>query len=120
MDWNISIIQLLLEKGLDSTSNITDGYYLLDKNGSLITFTGIDNDDNTKYRGTDLSSRDYFKIPKENGSNYMSPVLVSNDGIPRMYISVPIFSESVFRLRTLATKQAKVDRLKNQKTLKEQ
>ena len=34
MDWNISIIQVLLEKGLDSTSNITDGYYLLDKNGS--------------------------------------------------------------------------------------
>ena len=54
LDWNISRIQVLLEKGLDSTANITDGYYLLDKNGILVTFTGIDNKDNTKYRGTDL------------------------------------------------------------------
>ncbi len=104
MDWNISRIQVLLEKGLDSTANITDGYYLLDKNGILVTFTGIDNKDNAKYRGTDSSSREYFKVPKENGSNYISTVLVSNDDIPRMYISVPVFSETLSQVEDSADK----------------
>lgn len=95
MDWNISRIQLLLDKGLESTSNLTDGYYLLDKEGKLVTFTGMDKKDNAKYVGTDLSSREYFKIPKQNGTNYISTVIISNDDIPRMYISVPIFSSSI-------------------------
>lgn len=94
MDWNISRIQTLLEKGLDSTANITDGYYLVDKSGGLVTFTGIHNKNNSRYIGTDLSDREYFKVPKQNGSSYISTVIVSNDNIPRMYISVPIFSES--------------------------
>lgn len=93
-EWNIPRIQILLEKGLESTSNITDGYYLLDKDGNLTTFTGIDDKGYSKYVGTDLSTRDYFKIPMQNGSNYISTVIFSNDNIPRMYISVPIYSDS--------------------------
>ena len=92
MDWNVSRIQILLNKALESTANLTDGYYLLDKDGKLVTFTGMDKKDNAKYVGTDLSFREYFKVPKQNGTNYISTVINSNDNIPRMYISVPIFS----------------------------
>jgi hypothetical protein len=67
---------------------------LVDKDGSLATFTGIHDKNNSKYLGTDLSSREYFKVPKQIGSSYISTVIVSNDDISRMYISVPIFSES--------------------------
>lgn len=91
-DCNISEIQILLNKGLESTANISDGYYLLDKKGKLVTFTGMDEKDNTRYIGTDLSSREYFMIPKQNGTIYISTVIISNDNIPSMYISVPIFS----------------------------
>jgi signal transduction histidine kinase len=91
-DWNISKIQILLNKGLESTASLTDGYYLLDKEGKIVTFTSIDEKDNSKYVGTDLSSREYFNIPKQNGTIYISTVIISNDNIPRLYISVPIFS----------------------------
>jgi signal transduction histidine kinase len=92
MESNVSRIQILLDKALESTANLTDGYYLLDKDGKLVTFTGMDKKDNAKYVGTDLSFREYFKVPKQNGTNYISTVINSNDNIPRMYISVPIFS----------------------------
>lgn len=97
-DWNLTRIQILLDKALESTSNLTDGYYLLDNDGKMVTFTGIDKKDNAKYIGTDLSSRDYFKGPKQNGTNYISTVILSNDNIPRMYVSVPIFSASTTRV----------------------
>ena len=38
-----------------------------------------------------MSHRDYFQIPKQNGTFYISTVLDSNDRIPRIYISTPIF-----------------------------
>ena len=31
MDWNVSRIQILLDKALESTANLTDGYYLLER-----------------------------------------------------------------------------------------
>jgi signal transduction histidine kinase len=90
IDANITTIQTLLNIGLDSTRNLTDGYYFLDSSGRLKTFTGIEKDQNTKYRDIDLSHRQYFQIPKQNGIPYISTVIDSNDNVPRMYISFPI------------------------------
>ena len=91
----MSRIQTLLNIGLDSTSNLTDGYYYLDKNGRLVTFTGAEKEENARYIGVDLSYRDYFQVPKENGTSYTSTVIDSNDNVPRVYLSLPIIMTAV-------------------------
>ena len=45
----------------------------------------------------------------------MSPVLVSNDGIPRMYISVPIFSESSFQVEDSGDKTSQSESVEKSK-----
>ena len=90
MEGNISKIQTLLNIGLESTSNLTDGYYYLDSNGRLKTFTGIEKEQNAKYSDIDLSHRDYFRIPKQSEMPYISTVIDSNDNVPKMFISFPI------------------------------
>ena len=98
MEGNISKIQTLLNLGLESTSNLTDGYYFLDNNGRLKTFTGIEKEQNANYRDIDLSHREYFQIPKKNEIPYISTVIDSNDNVPRMYISFPILEINQTRL----------------------
>lgn len=95
---NISNIQTLLNVRLDSTHNLTDGYYFLDSNGSLETFTGIERVENANYRDIDLSHRDYFQIPKQNKTLYISTVIDSDDGVPRIYISFPVLEHNQSRL----------------------
>jgi signal transduction histidine kinase len=94
IEGNISRIQTLLNAGLDSTRNLTDGYYFLDSNGRLAAFTGIEREENTNYKDIDLSHRDYFQIPKQNGTMYISTVIDSNDNIPRLFISFPVLENN--------------------------
>jgi signal transduction histidine kinase len=42
------------------------------------------------YKGINLGHRDYFQIPKQNGTLYTSTVIESNDNVSRIYISSPI------------------------------
>lgn len=42
LNWNITGIERLLTLSQNTTDQLTDGYYLLDRNGTLVTFTGKD------------------------------------------------------------------------------
>lgn len=90
LNWNITGIDRLLSLSLNATDYLTDGYYLLDKNGTLVTIASKNQEHFSKLLGTDLSHRDYFQIPKQNHTLYISTVIDSNDNIPRMYISLPV------------------------------
>ena len=82
--------QILLDTAQNSTSKLTNAYYLLDKDGLLLTWS---NRNDTKYpMGTkmDLSYREYFVMPRDKHSAYYSSVVESFDNIPRLYISFPI------------------------------
>jgi signal transduction histidine kinase len=82
--------QILLDTAQNSTSKLTNAYYLLDKDGLLLTWS---NRNDTKYpMGTkmDLSYREYFVMPRDKHSTYYSSVVESSDNIPRLYISFPI------------------------------
>jgi signal transduction histidine kinase len=92
IDGNASAVQTMLEIGQESTRNLTDGYYFLDSEGKFTSFTGIEKEENARYRDIDLSYRDYFQIPKQNGTLYTSTVIDSNDNVSRLYISVPIIT----------------------------
>lgn len=98
VNMNLTRIGELLTQANDSTNYLTDSYYLLSKNGTLLTFTGIEKEQNLKYKGVNLSYRDYFKIPKQYGIPYISTVIDSNDKVPRIYISYPIIHETPTKL----------------------
>ena len=109
MEGNLSKIQILLNLGQESTSNLTDGYYFLDNNGRLKTFTGIEKEQNTNYRDIDLSHREYFQIPKQNKIPYISTVIDSNDNVPRMYISFPILENNQTGLSESVESQSNIN-----------
>jgi hypothetical protein len=90
VEGNMTRLHTLIEVAQSVTNNLTDGYYLLDENGKLVTFSGADKEQFNEFIGVDLSYRDYFQIPKQNGTSYIGPVIVSNDNKSRMYISFPI------------------------------
>lgn len=91
IEGNLTGIQTLLDLAQVSTNNVTDGYYFLNNNGTVITYSDIDKNVFPNFKGINLGHRDYFQIPKQNGSFYISTVIDSTDHIPRIYISTPIF-----------------------------
>ncbi|MGI0001026.1 MAG: PDC sensor domain-containing protein, partial [Nitrososphaeraceae archaeon] len=104
-NWNITGVQRLLDLALNSTNYIADGYYLLDSNGTLVTFTGINKEQYASYKGINLGYRDYFQIPKQTGTIYISTVIESNDNIPRIYVSLPIIRNNNTEMLGVATDQ---------------
>ena len=82
--------QILINTAQNSTSELTNAYYMVDKDGRLITWS---NRNDTIYpMGTkmDLSYREYFVMPKDKHSAYYSSMVESFDRVPRLYISFPI------------------------------
>src|ERR687896_415627 len=85
--------QTLFDAAQESTKGLTEGYYWLDREGKVITYSQIQQFPD--YRGVDLSSRDYFKIPRDSNTPYFSSVINSTDKVQRVYISYPIIGNSV-------------------------
>ena len=62
----------------------------LNKDGKINWISDINESTYQKYKGTDLSYRPYFTIPKKTYTAYYSSLIESNDKIPRLYISYPV------------------------------
>jgi signal transduction histidine kinase len=75
-----------------SSSDLTDFYMWLDKNGKINWISNINETTYQKYKGTDLNYRPYFAIPKDTHTVYYSSLIESNDKVPRLYISYPIIN----------------------------
>ena len=85
--------QTLLDAAQRSTKGLTEGYYWLDKEGKVTTYSQVQQFPD--YRGVDLSSRDYFIIPRDNNIPYFSGVVNSTDRVQRIYISYPIIGNNI-------------------------
>jgi signal transduction histidine kinase len=85
--------QTLFDAAQESTKGLTEGYYWLDRDGKVITYSQVN--EFPDYRGADLSSRDYFKIPRDKNMPYFTSVINSTDKVQRVYISYPIIGNSV-------------------------
>ena len=84
----------LINLGQDISANLTDFYMWLDAEGKIVWISNLNESSYQKYKGTDLSYRDYFSVPKETTEAYYSSAIDSNDNISRLYISYPIFNDS--------------------------
>jgi len=83
-----------------SSSDLTDFYMWLDKNGKINWISNINETTYQKYKGTDLSYRPYFSIPIATHTVYYSSLIESNDKIPRLYISYPVINTTGTRTGT--------------------
>jgi signal transduction histidine kinase len=75
-----------------SSGDLTDFYMWLDKNGKINWISNINETTYQKYKGTDLSYRPYFAIPKDTHTVFYSSLIESNDKVPRLYVSYPIIN----------------------------
>lgn len=76
-----------------STKGFTDTYFWIDKNGKLIWANAFSNPDTYKsFAGADRSDRSYYQVPKETNLPFVSAVIESVDGVPRIYYSYPIMT----------------------------
>ncbi len=66
----------------------------LDKNGKINWISNINSSTYQKYKGKDLSYREYFSVPKETHTAYYSSLIESNDKVPRLYISYPVINRT--------------------------
>lgn len=84
--------QRLFNAAQNSTSELTDFYMWLDRDGRMIWLSNINQTAFEQFRGTDLSQRSYFIESKNRLDSYYSSAIDSNDNITRIYISRPITS----------------------------
>ena len=67
----------------------------LDKNGKINWISNINQTTYQKYKGTNLSYRPYFIIPKYTHRVYYSSLIQSIDKVPRLYISYPVINTTL-------------------------
>ncbi len=76
------------------SKQLSDFFMWLDKNGKMNWLSNINQSAFQKYKGTDLSYRPYFSVPRDTHDAYYSSLIESNDKIPRLYVSYPIINET--------------------------
>src|SRR5215831_198876 len=83
---------IIINNRQHSSRDITDFFMWLDKDGKINWISNINASTYQKYKGTDLSYRQYFAIPKKTHTVYYSSLIESNDKVPRLYISYPVIN----------------------------
>jgi signal transduction histidine kinase len=79
----------------ETTSDITDGYFWLDKDGKLVWSSKFANNEflYEQFKDTNLADQLYFTVPRTTEATYYSSVIESSEGVTKIYISMPIFGE---------------------------
>ncbi|MEW6604122.1 MAG: sensor histidine kinase [Thermoproteota archaeon] len=84
--------QTLFNAAQNSTSDLTNFYMWLDRDGKMVWLSNINQTAFEQFRGTDLSQRSYFIESENRLDSYYSSAMDSNDNVTRIYISHPIIS----------------------------
>jgi hypothetical protein len=90
---NLHIITNIIPSAQDSTSELTDFFMWLDKDGRMVWLSNINQTAYKAFRGTDLSYRDYFTETKNRLKTYYSSAIDTNDNVVRIYMAQPVINE---------------------------
>jgi signal transduction histidine kinase len=99
---NFDAGHIIFDTAQNSTSNLTNFYMWLDKDGRLVWLSNINQTSYEQFKGTDLSQRAYFIQPKNTLDVYYSNAIDSNDDIPRVYVSYPIIDSQTREFKGVA------------------
>lgn len=92
---NITPTTSFFSSAQNSTEGFTDSYFWIDKDGKLIWANAFSNPDTYKtYAGQDRHDRSYFQVPRDTHRPFVSAVLESVDGVPRMFYAYPIMVDT--------------------------
>ena len=85
--------RLIIDFRQNYTSDLTDFYMWLDKDGKIVWISNINSTAYQQYKDFDLSYRPYFTMAKNTSMEYYSSVIESNDRVPRYFLSYPLLSK---------------------------
>ena len=91
-DGHVNVSLRLLNNTQSSTSDLTEGYYWLNKDGNLVAWSSQNTSELQGRSGFDLSDQEFYRIPQTTHVPYYSNAIDSPDMLPRLYISYPIIS----------------------------
>jgi signal transduction histidine kinase len=87
-------IQRLFDSAQTSTRDLTNGYYMFDMNGNLISKTS-NKTIATNYNGIKANSSNLFLSPKTSNTTYYSSIIDVNNQFPVLFISYPVIKSNV-------------------------
>jgi signal transduction histidine kinase len=90
---NQSMNQALLNFAQNSTMDLTEGYYLVNEDGHILSWAGLNPKNLTILGSSDLMDEEFIRIPLETSLPYYSSVLNLDDNQPRLLVSFPISEE---------------------------
>ena len=87
-------VQRLFDSAQTSTRNLTNGYYMFDMNGEVISGTS-NKSIMTNYNGIKANSPDIFLSPKTRNTTYYSSIIDVKNQFPQLFISYPVIKDNV-------------------------
>lgn len=93
LDTNNDSIQRLFDSAQASTRDLTNGYYMFDMNGNLISKTS-NKTIAANYNGIKANSSNLFLSPRTSNTTYFSSIIDVNNQFPVLFISYPVIKGS--------------------------
>jgi signal transduction histidine kinase len=87
-------IQRLFDSAQTSTRDLTNGYYMFDMNGNLISKTS-NKTIAANYNGIKANSSNLFLFPRTSNTTYHSSIIDVNNQFPVLFISYPVIKSNV-------------------------
>jgi signal transduction histidine kinase len=87
-------VQKLFDTAQASTRDLTNGYYMFDMNGEVISGTS-NKSITTNYDGIKANSSDILLSPKARNTTYYSSIIDVNNQFPQLLISYPVIKDNV-------------------------
>ena len=87
-------VQKLFDSAQTSTKDLTNGYYMFNMNGEIISKTSNKTID-ANYNDIRANSTDLFLTPKTTNTTYYSSIIDINNQFPLLFISYPVIKSNV-------------------------
>ncbi len=113
-DLDLARAKDLFQVGQESTDELTDSYFWVGANGKLIWANAFSNQTlYEQYKGGDRSERSYYQQPRDTHEPFISAVIESVDGVPRLYTAYPVLEtvDSTTEFRGVVVAATNLDEL---------
>jgi signal transduction histidine kinase len=87
-------VQRLFDSAQSSTKDLTNGYYMFDMNGEIISKTSNKSIEASNF-GIQANSSDIFLSPNTRNTTYYSSIIDVNNQFPLLFISYPVLKNNV-------------------------
>ena len=87
-------IQRLFDSAQSSTKDLTNGYYMFDMNGEIISKMSNKSIE-ASYFGIQANSSDIFLSPNSRNTTYYSSIIDVNNQFPLLFISYPVLKNNI-------------------------